>query len=139
MTAYVDYSYYTTTYLGTAIASANFSRLALRASEILDQITFNRVAPIVLAATDTATIDLIKKATCSLAETYQQDELNGGVDGIQSESIGSNSVSYADNASAKLTRVEKFKNSARIYLGSSGLLFKGFADGEYGVTPSNAD
>ena len=134
MAAYVTYTYYTTTFLGTAIASADFARLALRASAIIDQLTFGRAAAIVAAATDTATIALIKNATCAVAEEYQTVETNGGSDGIQSESIGSNSVTYADNSSARKTNSQKYANAAALYLGSTGLMFRGFADGELGGT-----
>ena len=135
MTAYADYSYYTTAFGGTAIASSDFTRLALRASAIVDQLTFNRVAPIITANTDTATIDLIKMATCEVAETMQTVE-SGGADGITSESIGSYSVSYGAGSSRSLPAMEKYIYAARLWLGNTDLLFRGFAADEYG---SNAD
>ena len=39
MMPYADYNYYTGTFLGDAIAEANFPRLALRASDFLDYYT----------------------------------------------------------------------------------------------------
>ena len=68
MAAYADYTYYPGTFLGTAIASTVFPRLALRASLMIDRLTFTRAAPVITANTDTATIDLIKMATCAVAE-----------------------------------------------------------------------
>jgi hypothetical protein len=127
MTAYADYTYYSGTYLGTAIASANFPRLALRASEVIDEITFGR------AATDTDNETAIKNATCAVAEEIQRVEAGGNTDGIASESIGSNSVTYTANAYAQLSRLAKLSSAAKTYLGNTGLMFKGFADGEYGV------
>jgi hypothetical protein len=132
MTAYTDYTYYTNTYLGTVIASANFARLALRASAIIDQITFSRAAPIVTAATDTDTITAIKMAVCAVAEAYQTVEADGGNDAIQSESIGNNSVTYAAGASKLKTALKKYEDAASLYLGETGLMFTGFASGEYG-------
>jgi hypothetical protein len=138
MTVYTDYTYYSGTFLGTAIASADFARLALRASEIIDQITFNRTAAIVLAATDTATIDLIKMATCAVAETYQTNEADGSGGGIKSESIGSNSVTYVDGAKATLSDMVRLSRAAVLYLDSTGLMYRGFASGEYHDRESHA-
>ncbi|MBV5322614.1 MAG: hypothetical protein JZU60_02115 [Ilumatobacteraceae bacterium] len=131
MASYADFTYYTATYLGTAIVSADFARLALRASATIDNLTFDRAAPIVTAATDTATINKIKMATCALAEESQKEDLVDGVDGIQSESIGSNSVSYAENSGKRLTNEMKQSKAAKLYLSSTGLMFRGFASGEY--------
>jgi hypothetical protein len=132
MASYVDYTYYSTTYLGTAIASPDFARLALRASAQIDALTFDRTAPVVTAATDTATIDKIKMACCAVAEELQvQDAAGDSAGGIQSESIGSNSVSYAVGALATLTHDQKLQRVARLYLGNTGLMFRGFASGEY--------
>jgi len=131
-TSYVTYQYYTTTFLGVAIASNDFSRLALRASAEIDRVTFNRTAAIVLAATDTETIDLIKMAACSVAEQIQTNEAEGGSDGIQSEQIGSNSVTYAENSSKRFSNIKKIQDAARLYLESTELMFAGFASGEYG-------
>jgi hypothetical protein len=139
MAAYATYTQYTTDYLGTAIASTDFSRLALRASAVIDQITFDRTAPIVLAATETDTIDRIKMATCAVAEELQKQDANGGADGIQSESVGAYSVTYIANAIAQMTNNRKLINAARVYLGSTGLLYPGFASDEYGCTISDED
>lgn len=130
-TAYVDYTYYTTTYLGEAISAADFPRLALRASATIDNLTFDRAAPIVTVATDTATIDKIKMATCAVAEELQKQDQAGGADGIQSESVGVNSVTYSANSSKQLTNETRQSKAAKLYLASTGLMFRGFANGEY--------
>lgn len=134
-TAYCDYTYYSGTYLGTAIASANFARLALRASAVIDSLTFNRAAD----ETDTDTVDAIKMATCAVAEEIQAVETGGGADAIQSESVGSVSITYADNATKRLTNNERYTEAAKLYLGNTGLMFKGFMDGEYGCTIEDDD
>ena len=125
-TAYVDYTYYTNTYLGTAIASTDFARLALRASAVIDQVTFNR------AASDTENTNAIKDATCAVAEELQRELADGGSDAVQSESIGNYSVTYSIGASKIMTMQQKREEAARLYLGNTGLMFKGFACGEYG-------
>lgn len=131
MTAYTDFAFYSGTFLGTQISSANFARLALRASEIVDQITFNRTAAIVLAATDTATIALIENAVCAVAEQYQANEANPSGGGIKSESIGANSVVYRDGSYATLSDNAKLLRVANVYLSGTGLLYCGFTDDEY--------
>lgn len=131
MATYADYTFYTGTYLGSAIASVNFAALALRASAVLDQLTYNRAAAIVTAATDTATIDKIKKATCAIAEELQSQDSNSGADGIASESIGNHSVTYSENSRMKSTNLNKNFNAASSWLVGTDLLYKGFASGEY--------
>ena len=74
--AYADFTYYENTYLGTTIAEADFPRLALRASAVIDQITFGR------AATDTTNVNAIKNAMCAVAEEIQNQEAAGGAAGI---------------------------------------------------------
>jgi len=84
MTAYTDSTYYTGTYLGNVIASADFPRLALRASAVIDQVTFGRASAIVTAATDTATIALIKMATCAVAvEALTAGKLTGYLEYVE--------------------------------------------------------
>lgn len=128
MTAYATYTFYTNTYLGSTIAAADFPRLALRASEVLDRLTFGR------AATDTDNTNAVSMACCAVAEKYQQVERDGGADGITSESIGSNSVTYTENSEKQKTATEKYIASAAVYLGSTSLLFRGFTSGEYSGT-----
>lgn len=137
MAAYVDLTYYKTTYLGTAIADADLPRLALRASAVIDSLTFGRAAPIVTAAADAETIEKIKMATCAVADELQKQDQSDGTDGIQSESIGSNSVTYAANSSKALTNETKQNRAAKVYLGLTGLMYRGFASGEYGGSDAN--
>jgi hypothetical protein len=130
MAAYADYTYYNGTYLGSAIAEADFPALALRASAVIDQITFNRAAPVVTADTDADTIDLIKKATCAVADELnaQASESSTGV--VQSESVGRHRVTYVTGSVR--TQASRQSDAARLYLGSTGLMYRGFASGEYG-------
>jgi len=132
MAAYADYTYYSTTYLGTAIASADFARLALRASAVIDNITFNRAAAIITADTPEATVTAIQNAVCAVAEEIQEEDLAGNLDGVAAESAGSRSVTYNKNSRNMLANEQKQLNAARLYLGNTGLLFTGFASGEYG-------
>lgn len=131
MTAYVDYTYYSVTYLGTVISSTDFARLALRATAQIDQITFDRASVIVAAATDTAQIDKIKMATCAIADEIKFSDDLGGADVLTSESIGGYSVSYGVASAKSQTFKQKISTAAQTHLWNTALMFRGFADGEY--------
>lgn len=128
--AYVDYEYYTEEYLGVAIAETDFDRLALLASADIDNMTFDRAAPIIEADTDEDTITKIKNATCAVAEEIQRIEQAGYMDGITSESQGRYSVSFGGNSSRARTNQQKLETAAVRFLSNTGLLFKGFYDTE---------
>jgi hypothetical protein len=130
MAVYATYSDYTGSYLGTAIASGGFGKLALRASAYIDLLTYNRAAAVVTAATDTATILLIKLATCAVADELQNAEIGAG-EGIQSERIGNSSVTYTTNSYAQMTRSQRISKAAALYLASTGLMYRGFNKDEY--------
>lgn len=127
--AYTDYTYYTGTYKGTAIAQSDFDRLAVRASAVIDLVTFDRAAAVVSAATDTTTIDKIKMAVCAVAEEIQDQDASG-VDGITSERLGNYAVTYGANSKAALSNEAKQARAAKLYLGNTGLMFPGFTDDE---------
>jgi hypothetical protein len=123
--AYVDYEYYDETYLGTAIAEADFPRLALRASAEIDRLTFERAGAVVEADDDEAVIDKIQMATCAIADDLQRSEDAGGQDNITSERTGNHSVSYGPKSSMSRSLEENVFESARLYLWNTGLMFKG--------------
>lgn len=124
--AYADFTYYEDIFLGTTIAEADFPRLALRASAVIDQITFGR------AATDTDNETAIKNAMCAVAEEIQTQDAAGSVDGIMSESQGRYSVSYGSNSSKTKSNQSKLEAAASVWLANTFLLFGGFNSGEYG-------
>lgn len=123
--AYADWTYYQNTYLGTAISEADFPALAQRASAQIDAMTFGR------AASDTDNETAIKNACCAVAEELQRQQSTGFTDGIQSESQGRYSVSFFAHSSRAQSNQSKLETAAKLYLGNSGLMFAGFADGEY--------
>ena len=135
-TSYATYTYYTSTFLGVDIEDeTTFNRLALRASAVLDRITFNRAADV----TDEDDLDALSMACCAIAEEIQVVTLEGGSGGIKSESVGSHSVTYSENNDRMFTNNQRYENAARIYLeGTIGnLMYKGFASGEYGGSVSD--
>lgn len=120
--AYADYDFYTTSYFGSVVPEAYFSRLAEKASDFVDTMTFDRLVDGL--PTNERSQKRIKKAVCSLAELMYQIELAeknainqasaGATDTnvghkstgvVTSVSSGSESISYANpqqiGASAK--------------------------------------
>lgn len=110
--AYVDYKFYTESF-SNVVPEADFPRLAERASDFVDTMTFERLVDGL--PTDERSQKRIKKAVCSLAELMYQIELaeknatNAAVSGtsttigaggsttgiVTSASSGSESISYA--------------------------------------------
>jgi nitrogen regulatory protein PII-like uncharacterized protein len=121
---YTDYEFYLHTYRGTAIAAEDFARLARRASAVIDQVTYNRTAAVILADEDEDTIEKIKMATCAVADEVYTLEASGGV--IQSESVGRHSVTYATPASQQ----KRLDNVAKTYLWTTELMLKRIDDEE---------
>lgn len=111
--AYADYDFYTTSYFGSVVPETDFPRLAERASDFVDTMTFDRLVDGL--PTNERAQKRIKKAVCSLAELMYQVELaeknaanaaasgasttigsGGSTTGIvTSVSSGSESISYA--------------------------------------------
>ena len=128
-TSYVDYEYYVDDFGGDAMAAADFNKLALQASMVIDQITFERAYAVIDADTDTELIEKIKNATCAIAEEIQEQKTNG-IKNVASETVGSHSVSYVVNKDTRITSDQKIQKVAKLYLGSSGLMFGGFYEDE---------
>ena len=129
MSAYADYQFYTVTYGGTEIAQAEFTRLMNQASAYIDTVTFDRAAD----EEDADTLIKIQFAACAAAETLKKYEQGGEV---QSERVGNHSVTYASPLAARLSIEAKITQVVKIYLGNTGLMYRGFASGEMGGVPS---
>lgn len=118
--AYADYDFYTESYYGNVVPEADFDRLAARASDFIDTLTFDNLVDGLPA--DKRSQKRIKKTVCSLAELMYQIELaeknaitsanvtdinvgNISTGIVTSVSSGSESISYATSqqigASAK--------------------------------------
>lgn len=109
---YADYEFYTTSYFGSAVPETDFPRLAERASDFVDAMTFDRLVDGL--PTNERSQKRVKKAVCSLAELMYQIELseknainqasanltdtnvgNISTGVVTSVSSGSESISYA--------------------------------------------
>lgn len=104
---YANYPYYVGTYHGSAIAEADFPRLAARASSYLDSICNVK---------DHQDGDAVKMAACAVAEAWQVNEQGGEV---VSESVGRWSKSFASSGKGKSALLWE---AAMLYLGPAGLL-----------------
>lgn len=71
--AYADYEFYTTSYFGSVVPEADFPRLAERASDFVDTMTFDRLVDGL--PSNERSQKRIKKAVCSLADLMYQLEL----------------------------------------------------------------
>ena len=110
--AYTDFEFYTTTYHGNVVPEADFPRIADRASDFLDVITFDRLVDGLPSDERTAT--KVQKAVCAVSDKLYELELaekqalsaaagsasssgsGGATSGvITSKSSGSESISYA--------------------------------------------
>lgn len=110
--AYTDFEFYATTYHGNVVPEADFPRIADRASDFLDVITFDRLVDGLPSDERTAT--KVQKAVCAVSDKLYELELadkqalsaatggassgesGGATSGvITSRSAGSESISYA--------------------------------------------
>ena len=110
--AYTDFEFYATIYHGNVVPEADFPRIADRASDFLDVITFDRLADGL--PYDERAAAKVQKAVCAVADKLYELELadkqalsaatggtsssgsGGATSGvITSRSAGSESISYA--------------------------------------------
>lgn len=110
--AYTDFTFYENTYHGNVIPADDFERMADRASDFLDVITFDRLVDGLPSDERAAT--KVQKAVCAVSDKLYELELaekqalsaaaggtssggSGGVTSgvITSKSAGSESISYA--------------------------------------------
>ena len=111
---YADFSYYRDTYCGE-MAEGDFKRLSRSASAYLDSVTFDRIA----AVTDEKIMERVKEACCAVADVLLRKEER---DGIAAEKNDGVSVTYATEGK---TDEERLYQAAVLYLGNTGLLYRG--------------
>lgn len=131
MAAYADYLFYVGTFGGSAITSEEFSSLITRVSALIDHETVGRAAAYMELTTPTdeeeLIIEKIKLATCAVMEELLSIQNSGG--NVISESVGSHSVTYAK--SEQLSSSKRLSDSAKPFLASTGLMYRGFYEDEY--------
>jgi|SRR5271157_3340686 len=131
--AYADWTFYSTTYGGTAIIQSAFTSLAFQSTRWIDRLTYQRALPVITAAVDTNCMLAIKYACCAIAEELQRQSLLNTEDNVKSESQGEYSVSYGDTAQNAKSNQTKLIRAAKVWLDGTFLLYPGFNHGEYGT------
>ena len=123
-----DYTAFTT----TVISDSDFTLISERASDILDVITFNKIADKGISFYPLSVQNKIKKATCALCESIQ---ISGGVtalaqsnDNLTNVSIGSFSYGKAPNSGTNSVYGVTIPPMLYMYLASTGLLYCGGVD-----------
>lgn len=121
MTAFADYSYYTTNYCRSrepVIGLAEFDFYADKATAEIDRLTFGNI-------TD-ASNERIKHCCCEIAEMmYKHDKAVEEHGGVVSESVGGWSKSYEGEESQRQLLSQKIYACIRSWLSGTGLLFSG--------------
>ena len=124
--AYVDSTYYTGTYKGATVPTADVARLALRATDEVDALTQQGITISGGLATFSETDQTrIKRATCILLEWLaQEDALTGGT-GVQASSERVGGYNYTLDAT-EVARARKMAYARAVdMLLYTGLLYTG--------------
>ena len=109
---YVDYNYYSNVYQGE-VPNDKFNQLEIKASGILNYYTFSRIENI---------DENVKLAICELVDNLYEIE-QADTKGVQSEKVGSYSVTYSSIHKKELKQEQK--GIILKYLGHTGLLYRG--------------
>lgn len=109
---YVEYSYYTGTYCGSAISEEEWPAVEREAAAYIDQLTFGR-----LKRGEPVT-DEVRMAVCAVADVAQRYSLasQGYSAGKASENVDGYSVSYLDPAKMESQEKTDMLRQADIYL-----------------------
>lgn len=123
-----DYTSFTT----TAISDSDFTLISERASDIIDVITFNKIADKGISSYPLSVQSKIKKATCALCESIS---ISGGVtalaqstDDLTNVSIGSFSYGKAPDNGTNSVYGVTIPPLLYMYLAGTGLLYCGGVD-----------
>lgn len=106
--AYADYDFYTESYYGNVVPEADFDRLAARASDFIDTLTFDNLVDGLPA--DKRSQKRIKKAVCSLAELMYQIEL-AEKNAINQASASATGTNTGDKSTGIVTSVSSGSES----------------------------
>ena len=98
----------------------DFERLESRAADYLDSVTYQR-------AQEHAQESCVKNACCALADAMLLNEKGGGVASEKNDGV---EVDYVVGVSISKTSDQRLYDTAKQYLGLSGLMYRGM---EYAV------
>lgn len=123
MAAYIDPTYYNEVYMGRAVDAAAFPRLALRASEQVDALTFGNIGDIASQPADVQTA--VKNATCIIVDGMASLEIYSDMGVISTSESASGAYSYTVDAASVRAAQSDVIARAKVTLRSTGLLYAG--------------
>lgn len=115
---YTDYVYYQNTYKGDLIPSNKFELYSRKATRYIKINTFERIDELDIP-------DEVKMCCCELAELEYKADNIAKTDGVTSEKVGEYSVSYESAQSIKDNKQKDMKNTLKLWLANTGLLYRG--------------
>lgn len=116
---YGDFKFYKTEFHGTTIVDeSSYKYYADIASEYIEQATFGRAK---------CCMEKVKKCECRIAEILAANHENLKEDEreVKSESLGGWSRTYAENKLSPEALTARIRDTIRLYLGMTGLLYCG--------------
>jgi hypothetical protein len=122
---YITQTDYDDLYKGAAIAEADFDRIALRASDEIDKLTFGRIRSAGLDSYDDDVQESIKLATCAVAEALAQIDTATDGTGLAAGQEKVGSYSYSVDPQQLTTLKVAALTTACSYLRPTGLLYAG--------------
>lgn len=122
MTAYADENFYTSEYLGGRKAAIDtaFYFYARKATQEIRRFTGSNVE-------ESDIPECVKMCCCEVAELLYKAEAseNAAAQGVSSESVGDQSVSYESTESRHQALMNNIKSVVYSWLADTGLLFRG--------------
>lgn len=136
MTPYADVEFYTNEFLqgrAEVIPLTEFNYWANKASQFIDQHTFNRVEVELVnriikeveVTIELAILTEVKMATCEIAEAFYNNNEATSLTAKRSETVGQYSVSYADQKQAQNEFNAQLRSILSRWLGNTDLLYRG--------------
>lgn len=122
--AYVTEEYYSGTFKGEPVVSADFPALEARAAELVEEMTMYRVTPITILVMPDQIQERIKKAVCAQIEYM---DANGGSDmdnGDDLQSAGLGKFNYTKSSGGN-SQQSLYAPRAQRILVPTGLLYRG--------------
>lgn len=113
---YADYNWYKSEYFGVTVPEEAFPSFAMKASYLVDGLTAGNLQNLEAAP------DCVKDAVCAAVDKLYQFEQSPAKE-IKSENNDGYSVTYTDTSEGKA--LDDAKMEIRMYLSTSGLLFRG--------------
>lgn len=114
---YLDYDFYKTNW-GNKVPEEDFTQLNIKATQIIDYYTFNRLKNLEIIDDD------VKYAICELIDDMHRLKATGGKE-IASEKVGTHSITYATSSNSDDTVKKKQKDIVKKWLGHTGLMYRG--------------